>query len=169
MQPNIIKSSMFNGLIMGVLFSTNFLFSVSKNSVLQFLTNFIIILILVVIYKMTLRYRDVDCEGEIKYGKAFSFILLTFFFAAIISSIVKYIYFEFFNPNYLVELTGETMKVIEAMKIKVPEKSMEIMEKTLKPASFALQYIWVNTLAGALVGLIMALFIKKEKSIFSNQ
>jgi len=93
MQPSISKSAMFNGLIMGVIFSINFLLSVSKITSLVLLTNVIAVLIVVGIYRQSIKFRDTECEGFITYWKSFSLILLTFFYAALISSVIKYIYF----------------------------------------------------------------------------
>ena len=168
MQSNIFKSAMLNGLIMGVLFSINFLLSISKVTFLVLLSYLIISFILVGIYRMSVRFRDVECGGNIKYGKVFSFIVLTFFFAALISSIVKYVYFQFINPTYLDELLNESLKAIQMMKIPIDNASYDQMSKVMKPATFSLQYIWMNVIVGSIVGLIMAAFVKKEKSIFEE-
>jgi len=169
MQPNILKSAMLNGLIMGVVFSLNFLLSISKIPSLTLLSYVVVTFILVGMYKLSIRFRDVECEGVITYGKAYSFILLTFFFAAIISSVVKYVYFQFINPAYLEQLLQDSMKALETLKFPIDEAAYEQMGKMMKPASFTLQYIWLNVLMGSFVGLIMAVFIKKEKSIFEKQ
>jgi hypothetical protein len=166
MQPNILKSAMLNGLIMGVIFSLNFLLSISKVPSLTLLSYVVVTFILVGMYRLTVRFRDVDCEGVITYGKAYSFILLTFFFAAIISSVVKFVYFKYINPNYLDQLLQESMKALETLRFPIDEAAYLQMGKMMKPASFTLQYIWLNVLMGSFVGLIMAAFIKRDKNIF---
>ena len=168
MQSNIFKSAMINGLIMGVLFSVNFLLSISKVTFLILLSYLVISFIVVGIYRMSIRFRDVECGGAIRYGKAFSFIVLTFFFAALISSIVKYVYFQFINPTYLDELLNESLKAIQMLKIPIDKASYDQMAKVMKPATFSLQYIWMNVIVGTILGLIMAAFVKKEKSIFEE-
>lgn len=160
---------MLNGLIMGVLFSLNFLLSISKIPSLTLLSYVVVTFILVGMYKLSVRFRDVECEGVITYGKAYSFILLTFFFAAIISSVVKYVYFQFINPDYLEQLLQDSMKALETLRFPIDEAAYEQMGKMMKPASFTLQYIWLNVLMGSFVGLIMAAFIKKEKNIFEKE
>ena len=115
---------------------------------------------------MVIRFRDVECEGVISFWKAFSYILLTFFFAAIISSVVKYIYFQYINPAYLEEMFQESMKLMEKLKFPMNDASIAQMETIMKPASFTLQYIWVNVFVGTLVALVMSGFVKKEKDIF---
>lgn len=105
MQPNIIKSSMSNGLILGILFSINFLLSITKITPLVLISYGLMTFILVVTYRTAIRFRDKECLGEINFGKAFSFIILTYFFAALISSVVKYVYFQFIDPDIFTEIT----------------------------------------------------------------
>jgi len=168
MQPSITKSAMYNGLIMGVIFSINFLFSVSKITSLVVLTNVIAILIIIGIYRMAMQFRDTECNGIITYSKAFSLILLTFFFAAIISSVVKFVYFQFINPDYLDQMFQETMKVLNKMKFPVNDEMINQTKSMLKPVNYTFVYIWTNVFFGLIVGLIMAAFIKKEKSILEE-
>lgn len=168
MQPNIIKSTMTNGLILGALFSANFLLSISKSIPLTLLSYGIMIFILVFTFQSAKRFRDKENEGFASFGKIFSFILLSFFFAALISSIVKYVYFQFINPEYLSVLLNESMKAIEMMKLPVSGDAYDQMERIMKPATFSLQFVWMNVFFGAITGLLMAPFIKKDKSIFEN-
>ena len=162
MQPSIMKSARLNGLIMGLLFSINFLLSISKITVLMVFSYFVMSLILVGIYRMAIRFRDVENAGVITFGRVYSFIVLTFFFAALISSAVKYIYFQFINPQYLETLLQESMKVMEALKFPFDKANMEQMQDIMKPATFSLQYIWMNVILGSIVGLVMAPFISKK-------
>jgi len=168
MQPSISKSAMFNGLIMGVIFSINFLLSVSRITTLVLLTNVIAVLIVVGTYRLSVRFRDTECEGFISYWKSFSLILLTFFYAALISSVVKYIYFQFINPDYLEQMFQESMKLLNSMKFPISDALIDQTKSMLKPASYTLVYVWSNVLMGAIVGLIMAAFIKKDKNIFEE-
>jgi len=168
MQPSITKTAMFNGLIMGVIFSVNFLFSVSKITTLVLLTNMMAVFIVVGMYRMTIRFRDTECKGIITYWKAFSFILLTFFFAAIISSVVKYVYFQYINPGYLDEMFQETMKLLNSMKFPINDAMIDQTKSMLKPVSYTFVFIWTNVFMGLIVGLIMAAFVRKEKSVFEE-
>ncbi|MDP4238883.1 MAG: DUF4199 domain-containing protein [Bacteroidota bacterium] len=168
MQRSITKSAMYNGLIMGVIFSINFLFSISKITLLVLSTNIIAVLIVVGIYRMTIKFRDTACEGIISYWKAFSYILYTFFFAALISSVVKYVYFQFINPDYLGQMYQDTMKMLTTMKFSITDALEDQTKKMLRPATYTLIYVWSNVLMGIVVGLIMAAFIKKEKNIFED-
>jgi len=168
MQVNIMKSAMKSGLILGVLFSINFLLSIPSNAFTGILTYVVIAAILVVTHRLSVQLRDNECGGYITYGRVFSFILLSFFYGAIISSLVKFIYFQFVNPEYLANIYNESMLMMEKIGFPIDSMVEESVRTLLKPATFSLQYIWVNTLLGVFVGLIMAAFIKKQKSIFEE-
>lgn len=60
----------------------------------------------------------------------------------------------------------ETLKVMKTFKFTVNDAMIEQTKSMLKPATYTLVYIWTNVLMGLIVGLVMAAFIKKEKSIF---
>ena len=120
-------------------------------------------------YRITCKFRDEHNNGELSYGKGWAFIVLLFFFAAIISSVVKYIYFQFINPDYLAELLNLTLLQLEKLSISEEEINInDSLEAILSPINYSLQYLWINTMLGALLGVIMAAFTKKEKSIFED-
>ncbi|MFA6581314.1 MAG: DUF4199 domain-containing protein [Paludibacter sp.] len=169
MQRSFVKSAMNSGLIMGVIFSVNFLLSVSRITALMLITYVIAIFIVITMYRMAVRFRDTECEGSITYGRAFLYILSTFFYAALISTVVKYIYFQFINPSYLETMFQESMKLMEKLKLPMTSVSADQMESMLKPVNYSFIYIWMNIIFGGLVGLMMAGFIKKEKSIFDEK
>ncbi|MDR1585140.1 MAG: DUF4199 domain-containing protein [Prevotellaceae bacterium] len=166
MPPNIIKSAMSCGLILGLLFSVNFLLNVSGNAVLSLLGYAVTIIIVIATYKMAIRFRNSDCGGYISYGKSFSLILLMFFFGAIVSALTKYIYCQFINPEYLENLLEQSMKIFESMQFPLTDEIYDNMQTLLNPFSFTMQYIWVNVFLGAFTGVFMSFFIKKEKGLF---
>ena len=168
MQSNIFKSSMSYGLILGALFSVNFLLSLTNNSLLGLLSWVVVAAILVATYKMAVRYRENDCEGFISYGKAFSLIALMFFFAAIISAFVKFIYLQFIDVTYLERQLEQAMLMLESMSLPIPNESYEIMTTMLTPIFFSITSIFTNMFLGVFTGLIMAAFVNKEKGLFDE-
>ena len=80
---------------------------------------------------------------------------------------MKYVYFQFINPDYLDEVLNNTMAVMEQFQWPLQEDIMyDQMKSMLTPINFTLQYIWINMLLGFLVGVVMAAFVKKDKNIF---
>lgn len=167
MQVNIMKSAMKSGAILGILFSINFLLSIPTNTFTDILSYFVVAAILFVTYRLSVQFRDKECEGYITYGKAFTFILLSFFYASIISAFVKLIYFQFINTDFLPNFFNEYMLTLESIGYPV-ELVEDTMRSLFKPASFSLLSISANLFSGVFVGLIMSAFVKKEKSIFEE-
>lgn len=157
---------MQNGLIMGVIFSINFLLSTSKILPLVFITYIIAVIIVFLIYRYTIRFRDIECNGEISYGRAFSYILLLFFYAALISTAVKYIFFRFINPHFLETMFQDTMKMMQVMKLSMNNAEIDQTQTMFTPLNFSMLHIWSNVIMGVIVGLIMAAFIKKKQKHF---
>jgi hypothetical protein len=157
---------MFGGLILGILFSLNFLISLIGWGFAGFLSFIITILIVYYTYHSVIKYRDMECEGAITYGNSLTYIILSFFFAALIGAAVKYFYVGFINKEYLETLLQETYKIMDMMKFPVTEEAYDQIEKMMSPVGFAIQSIWANVLLGLLLGLIMSIFTRKEKSIF---
>jgi hypothetical protein len=176
MQDNIFKSTMFNGLIMGVLFSVNFLFTSSKSLIFLLLSYLIITLIVVLMFRMVKRYRDVECGGYIKYWRAFNYVVLTFFFAGIISTLFKIFYTSYINPEYLTVLFEQSMQQIEQnrgifdrLNLPLDDNYYVELERQMRPVNYSIQTIWMNVLSGAFLGLILAAFVKKQKGIFDEE
>ncbi len=168
MQQSIVRATMTNGLILGALFSANFLISLSKTFIGSILSLAIFVYILVYTYKTSIKNRERNLGGEATYIQAVLFIVLSFFYAGIISSIVKFVYFQFINPEYLTLILDEGLRIMEQMKFPVDPEAYDQIKDLLKPASFSLQYIWMNTILGIFTGSIMAIFVKKDKNIFES-
>ncbi len=167
MQQNFYKHAMTYGLFLGLVFSVNFLLSLSKSLWLGMLTYFVMAAIVYLTYRFTCHYRDTEQDGAISYGRSLWYIVVLYIFAAIISSVVKYVYFQFINPDYLDEVLNNTMAVMEQLQWPLQEDIMyDQMKSMLTPINFTLQYIWINMMLGFLVGVVMAAFVKKDKNIF---
>ena len=167
---------MFNGLIMGALFSVNFLFTTSKNLIFLLLSYLIITLIIVLMFRMTKRYRDVECGGYIRYWRAFNYVVLTFFFAGIISTVFKILYTTFINPEYLTVLLEQSMQqieqnrgIFERLNLPLDDNYYAELERQMRPVNYSIQTIWINVLSGTLLGLILAAIVKKQKGIFDEK
>jgi hypothetical protein len=176
MQENIFRSTMLNGLIMGILFSVNFVFTSSKSLPLLLLSYVIIALIIVFMYRMLKRYRDTECGGYINYWRSFNYVVLTFLFAGIISTVFKIIYTKYINPDLLPALLEESMKqiennrgIFESLNLPLDEQYYEELERQMRPVNYSIQTIWVNILFGAVLGFILSGFVKKQKSIFDEE
>ena len=166
-EPNIfvnpLPSAMKNGVSLGVIFSLNFILTPSSNAVVQVLTYVILVFIMLSTWRYTCMFRDNESGGSISFYRAFSYIFLLFFFASLISAAVKLVYLKYINTNYLSDLFAATEKVIQQLQIQMPEGYNAALSDMLSPIKFTMQTLMVDTMLGAILGLLYAPFIKREK------
>ena len=168
MQQNMNKSAMLKGLIIGAMVSLKFILGVFGSTALSVIGFLISILVIVALYMFAKKYRDEENEGFMTYGEGFSCIFRTYFYGGIIGSLVILLYTAFINPEYLSGMTNEVLKMYDAMNFPVDEDMISMVETIYKPAPFALLNIFSSAIVGAFWGLILAAFVKKEKSIFEQ-
>lgn len=108
MQTNVLNAIHEIWVDNGANFSVNFLLSVTGNPIISLLGYLVVAVILVLTYRFSVAYRDKENGGTITFGHAFFFILLLFLYNAIISSLIKFIYFKYLNVEYLPQLLRRT-------------------------------------------------------------
>ncbi len=167
-KPNILNSTMRNGLILGIFFSLNFIFSMLNKPYLGLLSNLILALIIYLTYRFTVRFRDKENAGVISFGRGFLYVFLLFFFASIISAGVKYIYLQFVDTELLSNILNMTMQTMEQVMPNVPDDMYDTAEKMLTPINYVLMTSWSNLLASLFLGIIIGLIVRKEE-IFTKR
>lgn len=162
-RPNPMNHAMRWGLLIGACFAVNFLLSVSGIVWLNVLTYLIEILILVLAWRFAKNYRDQECGGVITFGRAWTYIFLLFFFASLIGGIVKFVYLQWINPEYLANILSQSMIMLEQAKIEIPQDSINLIEQLLTPIYYTFQNIMADMFLGAILGLIYAPFLKRKE------
>lgn len=175
MQPNIFTITMRNGLLLGILFSVNFLLGTSKNLALVMLTYLVLALIIYLSYRTAKSYREHHLGGYMRFWQGFNFIVMSFFFAGIISAIFKMIYTRYLNPDFLPALFEQSMQqmetnraLFESFNITMDEAYIDQVERQFKPTAYALQSIWINVFFGVILGLLLSGFVQKKKGLFDD-
>ncbi len=162
MKSNLFNITMRSGLVLGVLFSLNFIISTFNNPILGLLSYLITALIVYLTYQYTVGFRDKENGGVITFGQGFLFVFLLFMFASIISAGVKYIFLQFINPDYLQNLLGLTMQTMESIMDSVPDDMYDALESFLTPINFVMASSWMNFLMSLVVGVIIGLVVKRN-------
>ena len=166
MQKKTLKSALINFHIVGLLLSAKFILSTQSNSIFAFLTLFTSVSIIFVLYRITIRFRESECDGIISYFDAFKYIFLIYFLGSIVSSIVVFIYTQFINKDFLSFTLDFLLKTYEKMKIHIDNPTYSVIEKIYKPLPYSLLNIIASIFTATFWSLILSAFIKKEKSIF---
>ncbi len=167
MEQQTEKSSVLYGLLyIGGLLSLKFLLSAPKIGFLSVISFFISVLILFLLYKFAIQYRENLHNGVISYWKAFSFLFKIYFFGSIISALIITIYTAFIKPEFLAGLLNDILTMYESMNINVDDTTYSLIEGFYKPVPMLFINLFSGAVSAAFWALIVAAFVKKEKSIF---
>jgi len=167
MDQNSNKSAMQNGLIVGAMIAVKFLITALKIPVLSSFSVFLSIGIIVFLYLATKKFRDAQTDQSMTYNQAFGYIFRVYIYGAVIGSLVMLIY-ALLNADFLGVMLNDTLMIYEKMNINIDDKTYDILNAVFKPAPYALFNVFGSALVSAFWSLILALFLKKEKSIFEE-
>jgi hypothetical protein len=117
---------------------------------------------------MAVHFSETEYKGIIKYGQAFSYIFLLYFFGSIISSIVIFIYTSFIDTNFLGMTHELVLKMYDNMKFPLDDKIMKFYEMIYKPITYTFLNVFFSIIIAAFWSSILAAFVKREKSIFEK-
>jgi len=159
------KSAMQNGLIAGALIALKFLFTAIKIPVLSSLTIFISVGIIFFLFYATKRFREATLGNAMTFGQAFSYVFRVYFYGAVIGSLVMLVY-TMINVDFLAVILNDTLLIYDKFGITIDDETYNIVNSIFKPAPYALFNLFGSAIVAAFWGLILGLFLKKEKSIF---
>lgn len=114
-------------------------------------------------YVLTKRYRD-DLGGSITFGQAWQFGVLLYFFAALIVSVMHYIFYRFVAPpDYMAHAVSQTIESLKQANVDSQIiQSIETLD--FSPIHLALQGILNNILYGVIFSIPVALLLCRKRS-----
>lgn len=169
--PNLMKSTMTSGAILGValvifsliLYMTGLIFSKGLNYISW------LILVGGIVLGMK-SYRDQQ-QGFISYGRALGVGMLTVLFASIIAALFNYILYAFIDPSLIeksIEMARNQMVEKGTLSDEQIEMGLNMTKKIMQPGIMSLMTILGSGFMGLIFSLIIAAFMKNEKSVFHS-
>lgn len=114
-------------------------------------------------YVLTKRYRD-DLGGSISFSQAWRFGVLLYFFAALIVSVMHYIFYRFVAPpDYMANAVSQTIESLKQMQVE-SQVIQSIETLNFSPIHLALQGILNNILYGIIFSIPVAGLLCRKKS-----
>ena len=114
----------------------------------------------------TLEYRKKYLGGFMSYGKAFMSCFMTGLYAGLILGVYMYVFAQFIHPGFIQEmldLSRQAMYESNAnMTEEQVEQALEISAKFMSPVMMAVWAFVGYLFVSAIIGLIAAIFLKKE-------
>ena len=169
MGADMNRHAMNFGAIMGLLFSLNFLVTTMKS--IAFLQYLIIVVIIYCAYRFVVHCRENVMNGAISYGSAVWYNMQLFMYGAMISALVRYVFYAYIKPDFLQNQLNETLMALQGTPM-AEMISGEVYQQTVEmmtPLNMALQAIWLNLMLGLLLGLILAAIVKRSENPFADK
>lgn len=163
------RHAMNYGAVMGLLFSLNFLVTTVKS--IAFLQYLFIVVIIYCAYRFVVHCRENVMDGVISYGSALWYNMQLFMYGAMISALVRYVFYAYIKPDFLQNQLNETIMALQGTPM-ADVISGEVYQQTVEmmtPLNMALQAIWLNLMLGLLLGLILAAIVKRSANPFSDK
>ncbi len=114
----------------------------------------------------TLEYRNKYSNGFITYGKAFSSCFWIGLFAGILASVYFFVFIQVIHPGFINEMLDQIRANIVASKPDMSEEQIEqavsMSAKFMSPAMMSVWGFAAYAAMSAIIGLILAIFLKKE-------
>lgn len=114
----------------------------------------------------TLEYRKKYLNGFMTYGKAFSSCFMICLFTGILAAIYTFFFAQFIHPGFVGELLEQSREQIVNSNPNMSEDEIEqaltVSARFMSPPFLAIWGFLANILIGAILALIIGLFLKKE-------
>ena len=169
MGADMNRHAMNFGAVMGLLFSLNFLVTTVKS--FAFLQYLFVIVIIYCAYRFVVHCRENVMNGAISYGSALWYNMQLFMYGAMISALVRYVFYSYIKPDFLQNQLNETLMALQGTPM-AEMISGEVYQQTVEmmtPLNMALQAIWLNLMLGLLLGLILAAIVKRSENPFADK
>lgn len=181
-RPTMMNCAMNFGAVVGLYNIGKFcLFPLSLRSTMAALL-FLSLTLMVpyLIYRLTKRYRDQYCDGQIDFARAFIFSMYTLCFGALLASAAYYIYFAYIDGGAMVGALAQSIEQLQNVELTTLEGAnaeaitqfsqyIELMQQTIqqiqamKPIDMTLGMLSNNVSWSIILSLPIALFVKKTK------
>ncbi len=118
------------------------------------------------------KYRDKYCDGELSFMRGFTFTISMYFFAALLSAVGHYIYFQFIDQGFIMSTYMGQLEEIKSsitgeLELSIDQliESLETIS-SLSPLQLTMQLISQNIFYGTLMAIPTALLAMKRKKQF---
>ncbi len=162
---NAWKTNLTNGLILGMVGVVYSLIMYFLNLSLNKPQGYVFILIqIAILYFLLKSYRDNYMHGQITYGQSFGAGVIICLYYAVIMAIFTYILYAIIDPGLVAKqlAMAEDAMVKKGAPQAAIDTGMAFTAKIMKPAIMAPISILGNVFWGAIISLVISIFIRKE-------
>ena len=166
------QSAMFSGTLLGLIWIIKFPMYITglTHPMLSLLFLFLTFASPFLAGYLTLRYRKRERGGELTFLQAWGYLLLLYLCASMLVAIVHFLYFNYFDHNYLLPYIQEQFQLLLSQN-QVPKENLEETEKAftslthLSPRDITIQLFLSNLFFASFIAPLTALFVYKRRTI----
>ncbi len=136
-----------------------YLFDLTGVSWISYLT-YVVLLAGIIIG--TIKYRNDDLEGFISFGKALGFGTLVSVFAAFISGLFMYIFYQYLAPDAMEEIRRAAEEAVINANPNVTDQELDMILRFTSPLVMFISGLFFTTLIGFIFSLVTAAFTQKK-------
>lgn len=166
-KSSLVKWAMTYGLIFGIYWSIKYIFFILGVQSPTLLVIYLLLTIAVpfIAYYFTQKYKNEGLDGEISFFHAWRFGIMLYFFAALIVSLVHFIFYQYIAPpDFISKALQQSVNVLQQTD---PNNSIIGTLNTLpipSPIQMAVQGIFNNIFYGILLSIPVALIVSRKKT-----
>lgn len=167
-----------NGLRMGALLGALFIllsliYYIADFNMMNMLFGIVNFLVVIAIYIVFMLWagkslRDKKLNGWLTYPEGLLHAFIIGLVSAFISAIYNYLFFKFFDPEYLTRAGEKVLEMLENNP-NITEEALQEAERRISemtPAKTALQGFYYNAAMSFIFALIVSIFTRKKQEIF---
>jgi hypothetical protein len=162
---SVWKANFNNGLIMGIIgIVYTLLIYFLDLTFNQYAGYFYYLVQIFVLFYLLKMYRENYKNGYITYGQAFGAGVVISVYAAVLGAIFTFILYSYIDTGLIAKQLAfaEQTLVDRGMPQTAIDSAMNVQAKIMKPAIMAPISVFGGILWGAILSLIVAIFVKKE-------
>lgn len=112
-------------------------------------------------------FRDKARGGFISFRRGYAYVAFMFFYAALLFALAQFAYFQYMDNGYLASQVSnvlgdaETKALLQQSGLWHDVENALVSLSTIRPIDFALNYLYMNIMAGLVLGLPIAAYAKK--------
>ena len=120
-------------------------------------------------YYYTRMYRNQVCGGYISFPQAWIFTVFMYIFAALLTAVAHYIYFQFIDHGYIINSIESQINQLAQSRIPGTEDYIKMYRdmletaRTLTPIDITIEMVSFNVFFGSLMAIPTALFVMRRK------
>ncbi|MGC8866487.1 MAG: DUF4199 domain-containing protein [Bacteroidales bacterium] len=174
--PVILQNGVRRGAIMGALFILlSLIYYIADFNMMNMLFGIVNFLVIIALYIAFLLWANKDVRnkklnGWLTYPEGLLHAFIIGLVSAIISSAYNYLFYKFFDPEYLTQIGEKAIEMIENNP-NIPQEALQEAERRISemtPAKTALKGFYFNAAMSFIFALIVSIFTKKKQEDFTE-